>query len=162
MIAFEKISENKQVNVFREDIMFVLDKVTNLQGQNQALQKQLEESKLEMKKVSKTSSKIIRKLQAKNDDGVKEKMAIIQHLEIEKEQLAEKLQAENEVVKEDIIQKLEIEKEQLAEISHMQSEEIATLTSQLEKYRKMVTKEIEDNNEIMIACHKRIKEESAL
>ena len=89
-------------------------------------------------------------------------MAIIQHLEIEKEQLAEKLKAENEVVKDDIIQKLGIEKEQLVEINHMQSEEITTLTSQLEKYRKMLSKEIADSNEIMIACHKRIKEESAL
>ena len=44
----------------------------------------------------------------------------------------------------------------------MQSEEITTLTSQLEKSRKMLTKEIADSNEIMIACHKRIKEESAL
>ena len=61
-----------------------------------------------------------------------------------------------------IIQHLEIEKEQFAEISHMQSEEIATLTSQLEKSRKMVTKEIADSNEIIIAYHKRIKEESAL
>ena len=59
MFAFGKLSNNKQVNVFREDIMFVLDKVTNLQGQNQALQKQLEESKLKMKKVSKTSSEVI-------------------------------------------------------------------------------------------------------
>ena len=115
-----------------------------------------------MKKVSKTPSEVIRKLQAENDDVVKEKMAIIQHLEIEKEQLAEKLQAENEVVKDDIIQKLEIEKEKLAEINHMQSEEITTLTSQLEKSRKMLSKEIADSNEIMIACHKRIKEESAL
>jgi glutathionyl-hydroquinone reductase len=115
-----------------------------------------------MQKVSKTSSEIIRKLQAEKDDVVKEKMAIIQHLEIEKEQLAEKLQAENEVVKDNIIQKLEIEKEQLAEINHMQSEEITTLTSQLEKSRKMLTKEIADSNEIMIACHNRIKEESAL
>ena len=136
MLAFEIISKNKQVNVFREDIMFILDKVTNLQGHNQALQKQLEESKLKMKKVSKKSSKVIRKLQAEKDDVVKEKMAIIQ--------------------------KLEIEKEQLAEISHMQFEEITTLTSQLEKSRKMFTKEIADSNEIMIACHKRIKEESAL
>ena len=62
----------------------------------------------------------------------------------------------------DIIQKLEIEKEQLVEINHMQSEEITTLTSQLEKSRKMLTKGIADSNEIMIACHKRIKEESAL
>ena len=93
---------------------------------------------------------------------VKDKMAIIQHLEFEKEQLAEKLQAENEVVKDNIIQKLEVEKEQLAEINHMQSEEITTLTSQLEKSRKMLTKEIADSNEIMITCHKRIKEESAL
>ena len=89
-------------------------------------------------------------------------MAIIQHLEIEKEQLAEKLQGENKVVKDNIIQNLEVEKEQLAKLSHMQSEEITTLTSQLEKSRKMLTKEIADNNEIMIACHKRIKEESAL
>ena len=44
----------------------------------------------------------------------------------------------------------------------MQSEEIATLTSQLEESRKMLTKEIVDSNEIMIAYHKRIKEESAL
>lgn len=44
----------------------------------------------------------------------------------------------------------------------MQAEEITTLTSQLEKSRKMLTKEIADSNEIMIACHKRIKEESAL
>ena len=43
----------------------------------------------------------------------------------------------------------------------MQFEEITTLTSQLEKSRKMLTKEIADSNEIMIACHKRIKEESA-
>ena len=86
-----------------------------------------------MQKVSKKSLEIIWKLQAKNDEVVKDKMAIIQHFEIEKEQWAEKLQAENEVVKDDIIQKLEIEKEQLAELSHMQSEEIATLTSQLEK-----------------------------
>jgi hypothetical protein len=71
-------------------------------------------------------------------------------------------EAENEVVKDNIIQKLEIEKEQLAEINHMQSEEITTLTSQLEKSRKMLTKEIADSNEIMIACHNRIKEESAL
>ena len=56
-------------------------------------------------------------MQAEKDDVEKEKMAIIQHLEIEKEQLAEKLQAENKVVKDDIIQKLE----QLTEISHMQS-----------------------------------------
>lgn len=89
-----------------------------------------------MKKVSKTSSKIIRKLQAEKDEVVKDKM--------------------------DIIQKLEIEKEQLAEINHMQSEEITTLTSQLEKSRKMLTKEIADSNGIIIACHKRIKEESAL
>ena len=101
-------------------------------------------------------------MQAEKDDVVKEKMAIIRHLEIEKEQLAAKLQAENEVVKDDIIQKLEIEKEQLAKINHMQSEEITTLTSQLEKSRKMLSKEIADSNEIMIACHKRIKEESAL
>ena len=67
-------------------------------------------------------------------------MAIIQHLEIEKEQLAEKLKARNEVVKDDIIQKLEIEKEQLVEINHMQYEEITTLTSQLENSRKMLTK----------------------
>ena len=53
--------------------MFVLDKVTNLQGQNQALQKQLEESKLKMKKVSKTSSEVIRKLQVENDDVEKRK-----------------------------------------------------------------------------------------
>ena len=39
--------------------MFVLDKVANLQGQNQALQKQLEESNLKMKKVSKTFSEVI-------------------------------------------------------------------------------------------------------
>ena len=89
-----------------------------------------------MQKVSKKSSEIIRRLQEKKDEVVKDKTAIIQTLEIEKKQLAE--------------------------ISHMQSEEIATLTSQLEKSRKMVTKEIEDSNEIMIACHKRIKEESAL
>ena len=44
----------------------------------------------------------------------------------------------------------------------MQAEEITTLTSQLEKSRKMLSKEIADINEIMIACHKRIKEESAL
>ena len=36
LLTFEIISKNKQVNVFRDDIMFVLDKVTNLQGQNQA------------------------------------------------------------------------------------------------------------------------------
>jgi len=30
ILAFEIIRKNKQVNVFREDIMFVLDKVTNL------------------------------------------------------------------------------------------------------------------------------------
>ena len=30
MLAFEKLSKNKQVNGFRKDIMFVLDKVTNL------------------------------------------------------------------------------------------------------------------------------------
>ena len=89
-------------------------------------------------------------------------MAIIQHLEIEKEQLAEKLQAENKVAKDDIIQKLEIEREQLTKISHMQSEEITTLTSELEKSRKMLSKEIADSNEIMITCHKRIKEESSL
>ena len=133
--------------------MFVVDKVNNPQEQNQALQKQPDEFKLKMKKVSKTSSEIIRKLQAEKDEVVKDKMAIIQHLEIEKEQLAEKLQAENEVVKDDIIQKLKIERQQLAEISHMQSEEITTLTSQLEKSRKMLTKEIADNNEIMIVCH---------
>ena len=70
----------------------------------------------------------------------------------------------DEVVKDKIaiIQNLEIEKEQLFEISHMQSKEITTLTSQLEKSRKMVTREIAESNEIMIACHKRIKEESAL
>ena len=39
MLAFEIISKNIQVNVFRKDIMFVLDKVTNLQGYNQVLQK---------------------------------------------------------------------------------------------------------------------------
>ena len=39
MFAFEKLSKNKQVNGFRKDIMFVLDKVTNLQEQNQELQK---------------------------------------------------------------------------------------------------------------------------
>ena len=89
-------------------------------------------------------------------------MAIIRHLEIEKEQLAEKLQAENEVVKDNIIQNLEIEKERLAELSHMQFEEITTLTSQREKCRKMLIKQIADNNEIMNAYHKRIKEESAL
>ena len=66
------------------------------------------------------------------------------------------------MVQDNIIQKLEVQKEQLAEISHMQAEEITTLTSQLEKSRKMLTKEIADSNEIMIACHKRIKEESAL
>jgi len=44
----------------------------------------------------------------------------------------------------------------------MQSEEITTLTSQLEKSRKMLSNEIADSNEIMIACHKIIKEESAL
>ena len=59
-----------------------------------------------MKKVSKTSSKVIRKLQAEKDDVEKEKMAIIQHLEIEKEQLVE-----NKVAKDDIIQKLKIERE---------------------------------------------------
>ena len=110
-----------------------------------------------MKKVSKTSSEVIRKLQAEKDDVEKEKMAIIQHLEIEKEQLVE-----NKVAKDDIIQNLKIEKEQLAKISHMQAEEITTLTSQLEKSRKILSKEIADSNEIMIACHKRIKEESAL
>ena len=89
-----------------------------------------------MKKVSKTSLEVIRKLQAEKDDVVKQKMTIIQHLEIEKEQLVE--------------------------LNHMQSEEITILTSQLEKSKKMLTKEIADNNEIMIACHKRIKEESAL
>ena len=60
-------------------------------------------------------------MQAEKDEVVKDKMAIIQHLEFEKEQLVEKLQAENEVVKDNIIQNLEVEKEQLAEISHMQS-----------------------------------------
>ena len=63
-----------------------------------------------MKKVCKTSSEIIWKLHAENDEMVKDKMAIIQHLEIEKEQLAEKLQAKNEVVKDNTIQNLEIEK----------------------------------------------------
>ena len=58
------ILKNKLVNDFRENIMFVLDQVTNLQEQNLALQKQLEESNLKMKKVSTTSSKVIRKLQA--------------------------------------------------------------------------------------------------
>ena len=57
---------------------------------------------------------------------------------------------------------MKIEKEKLAEISHMQSEEITTLTSQLEKSRKMLSKEIADSNEIIIACHMRIKEESVL
>ena len=102
--------------------MFVLDKVNNLQEQNQALQGLLQESKLKMKKVSKTSSEVIRKLQTEKDDVEKENIAIIQHLEIEKEQLAKKLQAENKVAKDDIIQKLKIEREQLTEISHMQSE----------------------------------------
>ena len=70
----------------------------------------------------------------------------------------------DEVVKDKIviIQPLEIEKEQLAEISHMQSEEIATLTSQLEESRKMVTRKIAENDEIIITYHKRIKEESTL
>ena len=62
--VFERLSKNKQVNDFRENIMFVLDTITNLQGQNHALQKQLEESNLKMKKVSKTFSEVIRKLQA--------------------------------------------------------------------------------------------------
>ena len=162
MFAFEKLSKNKQVNDFRENIMFVLDKINDLQEKNQALQGLLQESKLKMKKVSKTSQEIIRKLQAKKDEVVKDKLTVIYHLEIEKEQLAKKLQVENKVVKDNIIQKLEDEKEQLAEISHMQSEKITTLTGQLEKSRKMLTKEITDRNEIMIACHKRIKEESAL
>lgn len=58
-------------------------------------------------------------MQVENDEVVKDKMAIIQHLAIEKEHLAEKLQTRNEVVKDNIIQNLEIEKEQLAELSHM-------------------------------------------
>jgi hypothetical protein len=58
MSIFERLSKNKQFNDLRENIMFVLDKVTNLQGQNQALQKQLEESNLKMKKVSKASSEV--------------------------------------------------------------------------------------------------------
>ena len=37
---FERLGKNKQVNDFRENVMFVLDQVTNLQEQNQALQKQ--------------------------------------------------------------------------------------------------------------------------
>ena len=61
-----------------------------------------------------------------------------------------------------MIQHLEIWKQQLVETNHMQSKEITTFTNQLEKSRKMLTKEIADRNEIMIACHKRIKEESAL
>ena len=87
------------IDSLREDVMFVVDKVNNLQEQNQALQGLLQESKLMMKKVSKTSSEIVRKLQTERDEVVKDKMAIIQHLEIEKEQLAEKLQAKIEVVK---------------------------------------------------------------
>ena len=59
--------------------MFVLDEINDLQEQNQALQGLLQESKLKIKKVSKTSSEVIRKLQAEKDDVVKEKMAIIQH-----------------------------------------------------------------------------------
>ena len=161
-LMFDKFKKNKLINSFREDVLFVVDKVNNLQEQNQALQEQLEESKLKMKKVSKTSSEIIRKLLAEKDEVVKDKMAIIQHLEIEKEQLAEKLKEENEVVKDNIIQKLEIEKEQLAELSHTQSEGIITLTSWLGKCRKMLTKEIADSNKIMNAYYKRIKEESAL
>ena len=118
-LMFDKFKKNKLINSLREDVMFVVDKVNNLQEQNQALQGLLQESKLKMKNVSKTSSEIIRKLQTERDEVVKDKMAIIQHLEIEKEQLAEKLQAENKVVKDNIIQNLEVEKEQLAEISHI-------------------------------------------
>ena len=136
MFVFERFSKNKLIDSFRKDVMFVLDKVNNLQEQNQILQGQLDESKLKMQKVSKKSSEIIRRLQAENDEVVKDKIAIIQPLEIEKEQLAE--------------------------IIHMQSEEIATLTSQLKESRKMVTRKIAESDEIIIAYHKRIKEESAL
>ena len=59
MFVFERFSKNKLIDSFREDVMFVLDKVNNLQEQNQALQGQLDESKLKMQKVSKKSSKII-------------------------------------------------------------------------------------------------------
>ena len=138
MLIFEKFKKNKLINSLREEVMFVVDKVNNLQERNQALRGQLDESKLKMQKVSKTSSEIIRKLQVEKDEVVKDKMAIIQHLKIEKD----RLQAEkDDVVKEKmvIIQHLEIEKEQLTEISHMQSEEITTLTNQLEKSRKMLS-----------------------
>ena len=56
---FDKYKKNKLINSLREDVMFVVDKVNNLQEQNQALQKQLEECKLKMKKLSKTSSEFI-------------------------------------------------------------------------------------------------------
>ena len=64
---FDKYKKNKLINSLREDVMFVVDKVNDLEEQNQALQGQLDESKLKMKKVSKTSSEIIRKLQEEKD-----------------------------------------------------------------------------------------------
>ena len=58
-LIFEKFKENKLISSLREDVMFVVDKVNNLQEQNQALQALLQESKLKIEKVSKTSLEII-------------------------------------------------------------------------------------------------------
>lgn len=56
VLIFEKFKKNKLINSLREDVMFVVDKVNNPQEQNQALQGHLDESKLKMQKISKTSS----------------------------------------------------------------------------------------------------------
>ena len=56
MRVFEKFRKNKLIDSLREDVMFVLDEVNNLQEQKQALQGQLDESRLKMQKVSKKSS----------------------------------------------------------------------------------------------------------
>jgi ribosomal protein S15P/S13E len=37
MFIFERFSKNKLIDSFKEDVMFVLDKVNNLQEHNQAL-----------------------------------------------------------------------------------------------------------------------------
>ena len=55
-LIFKKFKEYKLISSLREDFMFFVDKVNNLQEQNQTLQGQLQESKLKLKKVSKTSS----------------------------------------------------------------------------------------------------------